>query len=75
MISLFSLVNFPVVAGGFALIAVIGTTQAAGALGTATLPILSPSFVGGAAALLGNDLNLKVKRIYLNLDITNIKIH
>ena len=47
------------VTGGFALIAAIGQTQAAGALGTATLPILSPSFVGGAASLLGNATELK----------------
>ena len=56
--------NFPVVAGGFALLAASGATQAilggavggaAGAAGAAaaTAPIFSTSFVGGAASLLG----------------------
>ena len=44
------LVNFPVVAGGFALLAATGATQAV--VGAAA-PALSTSFVGGAAALLG----------------------
>ena len=42
--------NFPVVAGGFALLAATGATQASVA---AAAPILSSSFVGGAASLLG----------------------
>ena len=44
--------NFPVVAGGFALLAATGATQAI--LGAAA-PALSTSFVGGAAGLLGID--------------------
>ena len=51
------LVNFPVVAGGFALLAATGATQAVvgGAVGAAAAatPIFSTSFVGGATGLLG----------------------
>ena len=50
------LVNFPVVAGGFALLAATGATQA---IVGAAAPALSTSFVGGAAGLLGNDENIK----------------
>ena len=50
-ISIISSVNFPVVAGGFALLAASGATQAV--VGAAA-PFLSTSFVGGAASLLGN---------------------
>ena len=45
-------VNFPVVAGGFALLAATGATQA---IVGAAAPALSTSFVGGAAGLLGKD--------------------
>ena len=48
--------NFPVVAGGFALLAATGASQAI--LGAAA-PALSTSFVGGAAGLLGIDEKLK----------------
>ena len=44
--------NFPVVAGGFALLAATGATQA---IVGAAAPALSTSFVGGAAGLLGKD--------------------
>ena len=49
--------NFPVVTGGFALLAAIGQTQAsAGVLGAAALPaIFTPGYVGGAVGLLGNN--------------------
>ena len=49
--------NFPVVTGGFALVAAIGQTQAAaGVLGVSALPaIFTPGFIGGAAGLLGNN--------------------
>ena len=46
--------NFPVVAGGFALLAGSGIGQAV--VGAAA-PALTTSFVGGAAGLLGNDEN------------------
>ena len=58
-------VNFPVVAGGFALIAATGATQAVvggatvGAAATGSL--FSTSFVGGAASLLGNDASLEIR--------------
>ena len=56
------LVNFPVVAGGFALLAATGATQAVvGALA----PAFSTSFVGGAAGLLGN--SKKIKKDYTNV--------
>ena len=49
--------NFPVVTGGFALVAAIGQTQAsAGLVGVSALPaIFLPGYVGGAAGLLGNN--------------------
>ena len=49
--------NFPVVTGGFALVAAIGQTQAsAGLVGVSALPaIFTPGYIGGAAGLLGND--------------------
>ena len=47
-----SSVNFPVVAGGFALLAATGGVQAV--VGAAA-PVLSTSFVAGAAGLLGNN--------------------
>ena len=43
-------VNFPVVAGGFALLAAAGVTQT---VAGAAAPALATSFAGGAAALLG----------------------
>ena len=43
-------VNFPVVAGGFALLATTGAAQLAGGV---AVPIFSSSFVGGAASLIG----------------------
>ena len=48
--------NFPVVTGGFALLAAIGQTQAsAGIIGASALPaIFTSGYVGGAAGLLGN---------------------
>ena len=44
------------VTGGFALVAAIGQTQAsAGVLGATALPaIFTPTYLGGAAGLLGN---------------------
>ena len=48
--------NFPVVAGGFALLAATGATQA---IVGAAAPALSTSFVGGAAGLLGNEEKYK----------------
>jgi len=56
----FFLVNFPVVTGGFALLAVIGQTQAsAGLLGISALPaIFTPTYLGGAAGLLGNSYSI-----------------
>ena len=44
------------VTGGFALLAVIGQTQAsAGLVGASALPaIFTPGYIGGAAGLLGN---------------------
>ena len=61
-------VNFPVVSGGFALLAAIGQTQAAGVLGAASLPAtFTPGYVGGAASLLGN--------IHKSEDILKIFIH
>ena len=59
--------NFPVVTGGFAVIAVLGQTQALGALGLggASSAIFSASFISGAAGLLGmfkpNNLCMKVQ--------------
>ena len=52
--------NFPVVTGGFALLAAIGQTQAsAGLLGASALPaIFTPSYLGGAAGLLGNSYSM-----------------
>ena len=47
-------VNFPVVSGGFALLAATSSVQAV--VGAAT-PALSTSFVGGAAGLLGKEEN------------------
>ena len=49
--------NFPVVTGGFALVAAIGQTQAsAGLVGALALPaIFLPGYIGGAAGLLGNN--------------------
>ena len=48
------LVNFPVVSGGFALLAILTSqTQALGALGLGGTALFSTSYVGGAAALLG----------------------
>ena len=49
--------NFPVVTGGFALVAAIGQTQAsAGLVGASALPaIFLPGYIGGAAGLLGNN--------------------
>ena len=49
-------VNFPVVSGGFALLAASGGVQAV--VGAAA-PALSTSFVGGAAGLLGKEENYK----------------
>ena len=46
------------VAGGFALLAATGATQA---IVGAAAPALSTSFVGGAAGLLGNDENLIIE--------------
>ena len=62
------LVNFPVVAGGFALLAATGATQAV--VGAAA-PALSTSFVGGAAALLGrlNYIYICVFHEYLQGDL------
>ena len=53
-------VNFPVVTGGFALVAVIGQTQAsAGLVGASALPaIFTPAYLGGAAGLLGNSYSI-----------------
>ena len=55
LISNFS-VNFPVVTGGFALLAAFGQTQtSAGLIGVSALPaVFTPSYLGGAAGLLGN---------------------
>ena len=55
LISNFS-VNFPVVTGGFALLAAFGQTQtSAGLIGVSALPaIFTPTYLGGAAGLLGN---------------------
>ena len=47
-------VNFPVVSGGFALLAASSTVQAV--VGAAA-PALSTSFVGGATGLLGKEEN------------------
>ena len=56
-------VNFPVVTGGFALVAAIGQTQAsAGLVGASALPaIFTPGFIGGAAGLLGNNNGIDEK--------------
>ena len=51
-------VNFPVVTGGFALLAAVGQTQAVVG-GTITASLFSSSFVGGAAGLLGKEDNQK----------------
>ena len=53
-------VNFPVVTGGFALLAIIGQTQAsAGLVGASALPaIFTPTYLGGAAGLLGNSYSI-----------------
>ena len=51
-------VNFPVVTGGFALLAAVGQTQAVVG-GTVTASLFSSSFVGGAAGLLGKEENQK----------------
>ena len=55
--------NFPVVTGGFALVAAIGQTQAsAGLVGFSALPaIFTPGFIGGAAGLLGNNNSINQK--------------
>ena len=55
-----SSVNFPVVTGGFALVAAIGQTVAsAGVLGASALPaIFTPGYVGGAAGLLGINVTI-----------------
>ena len=45
--------NFPVVAGGFALITAVGGTQAVVGAAVAGTSIFSTSFTGGAAGLLG----------------------
>ena len=50
--------NFPVVAGGFALLAATGATQAAV---SAAAPIFSSSFVGGAASLIGMYKSLQIR--------------
>ena len=49
-------VNFPVVTGGFALLAAVGQTQAVVG-GTVTASLFSSSFVGGAVGLLGKGEN------------------
>ena len=47
-------VNFPVVTGGFALLAAVGQTQAVVG-GPIAASLFSSSFVGGAAGLLGKE--------------------